>query len=384
VATTKPQEAIKRFITYPHQKLIEQGPTGASLLLHNGRQVDMRVQTPQAYGAMLQYFTGGKNHNIKLRERALSKGKSLNEYGIKDLKTKKVKEFKTEEELYAALGLDWIPPELREDRGEIDASFLHRLPKLVHLEDMRGDLHVHSSYDLESSHDVGTDDVGVCLTKAADLGYAYIGFSDHNPSVGKHTTDEIIAIMKKRKQKYEKLHMAWVKKSKKDVGMFVMCEVDILPDGKLALPNRAFEFVDAVIVSIHSSFALPKGEMTKRVLAALTAHPKVRIFGHPTARLLGNREGVDFDWGKVFATCKERDIALEINAAPQRLDVSDAVVVDGKKHGVRFCIDTDSHASENLTLMQYGVSVARRGWATKDDIVNTLDYNDFKKWLLPS
>ncbi|OGG30377.1 hypothetical protein A3A63_02950, partial [Candidatus Gottesmanbacteria bacterium RIFCSPLOWO2_01_FULL_46_9] len=382
VATTKPEEAIARFVTYPHQKLIEQGPTGASLLLHNGRQVDMRVQSPKAYGAMVQYFTGSKNHNIKLRELALAWGKSLNEYGIKDIKTKKVQEFKTEQDLYASLGLDWIAPELREGRGEIEASSAHKLPKLIELGDIRGDLHVHSSYDLDSSHDLGADSPAVCLSKAAELGYEYIGFSDHNPSVGNHSESEIISIMKKRKHDYEQQYYSWAKKAIKRVQMFLMCEVDILPDGKLALPDGAFEFVDAVVVSIHSSFAMNRDKMTKRVVAALTSHLKVRIFGHPTARLLGSREGVDFDWDNVFAICKERDIALEINAAPQRLDVPDTVVFDAKKEGIRFCINTDAHASENMTAMKYGVSVARRGWATKHDIVNCMEYNKFKKWLL--
>jgi DNA polymerase (family X) len=390
VATSKPEEVIARFVTYPHQKLIEQGPTGASLLLHNGRQVDMRVQSPKAYGAMLQYFTGSKNHNIKLRELALTRGKSLNEYGIKDVKTKKVTEFKTEQDVYASLGLDWIAPELREDRGEIEAALRsaegkpNGLPKLVEVSDIKGDLHVHSSYDLDSSHDLGADDAAVCLGKAAELGYEYVGFSDHNPSVGNHSASEIISIMEKRKHDYEQQYYSWVKKvlKKSPPQMFLMCEVDILPDGKLALPDGAFEFVDAVVVSVHSSFAMDRDQMTKRVVSALTSHPKVRIFGHPTARLIGKREGIELDWKKIFDVCKTRDIALEINAAPERLDVPDTVVYDAKKEGIRFCIDTDAHASQNMTAMKYGVSVARRGWATKHDIVNCMEYNKFKKWLM--
>jgi DNA polymerase (family X) len=382
VATTKPEEVIARFVTYPHEKLIEKGPTGASLLLHNGRQVDMRVQTPQAYGAMLQYFTGSKNHNIQLRELALSQGKSLNEYGIKDVKTHKVKEFKTEKDLYASLGLDWIPPELREDRGEIVASAGHKLPDLIKGGDIRGDLHVHSSYDLDSSHDLGADDMGACLRKAGDLGYEYIGFSDHNPGSGNHSAGEIVSIMKKRKLAYEKQYASWAKKTKKPVQYFLMCEVDILPDGKLALPEQAFEFVDAVVVSIHSSFALTRDQMTTRVITALSSHPKVRIFGHPTARLIGKRESIELDWKKIFDVCNSRDIALEINAAPERLDLPDSVVFDARKAGIHFCINTDAHSVSGLDSMQYGVSVARRGWTTKHDIRNTMEYNKFKEWLI--
>lgn len=382
VATTHPEEAIEHFITYPHQKLIEKGPTGASLLLHNGRQVDMRVQKPEAYGAMLQYFTGSKNHNIKLRELALSQGKSLNEYGVKDMKTKRLKEFKTEKELYASLGLDFVAPEMREDRGEIDDAKEHKLPTLVELDDIRGDLHVHSSYDLDSSHDVGADDAGVYFAKAASLGYEYVGFSDHNPSVGNHTKDEIVEIMKKRKEDYEKQFTSWTKKNKQPMNYFLMCEVDILPDGKLALPEKAFDYLDAAIASLHSSFTLAREQMTARVITALTTHPKVRIFGHPTGRLIGKRDGAELDWKKIFGVCKDRDIALEINASPERLDLPDSVVFDAKKFGIRFCIDTDAHASEAMELLPYGVSVARRGWLTKHDIVNTLAYNKFKDWLV--
>lgn len=163
-----------------------------------------------------------------------------------------------------------------------------------------------------------------------------------------------------------------------------MCEVDIQPDGMLALPSEAFDHVDAVVVSIHSSFTQGREMTTKRVVAALTSHPKVRIFGHPTGRLLTKREGVELDWNEIFAVCKERAIALEINAYPQRLDLPDTIVYDARKAGIRFCIDTDSHAAAQMDMMRYGVSVARRGWCQKDDIVNVMGYTDFEKWLVRS
>ena len=161
-----------------------------------------------------------------------------------------------------------------------------------------------------------------------------------------------------------------------------MCEVDIQPDGILALPEEAFDYVDAVVVSIHSSFTQPKAMTTKRVIAALTAYPKVRIFGHPTGRLLTKREGVEMDWKEVFSVCKERDIALEINALPQRLDLPDTIVYDARNAGIKFCINTDAHAIGQMDMMRYGVSVARRGWCEKRDIVNTTEYNEFKHWLI--
>ncbi|KKR86251.1 hypothetical protein A2875_00095 [Candidatus Gottesmanbacteria bacterium RIFCSPHIGHO2_01_FULL_46_14] len=377
VATKKPDVVVSHFVKYPHEKLIDEGPQGATLLLHSGRQVDLRVQNPAKYGAMLQYFTGSKNHNIKLRELALSKGLSLNEYGIKNVKTRRMRSFHSEVEFYKEIGLSWIPPELREDQGEVEAALRGKLPKLVELSDMKGDLHMHTDYDLEPSHNLGSDAFVKHLDKAVSLGYEYIGISDHNPSMTNHTKDQITQIMRKRKETYEQIHAAWGKR----VALFIMCEVDILPDGKLALPKEAFEYVDAVIVSIHSSFTQPRSEVTKRVVNALTAHPKVRFFGHPTGRLLTKREGVDLNWKEIFAVCKDQDIALEINAYPQRLDLPDTIVYDAVREGIKLCINTDAHAVDQMNMMKYGVSVARRGWATARDIVDTMEYNGFKKWL---
>lgn len=395
VATKKPSEAIDHFLRYPHQKLIEKGPTGASLLLSNGRQVDLRVQGPQAYGAMLQYFTGSKHHNIKLREYALAKGKSLSEYGIKVVKTGKLKKFATEEEFYKSLGMPWIPPELREDKGEIEAALrLSRhyvgiaqgkpanLPQLVGLHDVKGDLHIHTNYNLEPSHDLGANTLSEHLDKAAALGYEYLGISDHNPSITDHSLRQIVDIMKRRKAAYEHQYSSWSQRTKKRTHLLIMCEVDVLPDGKLALPDEAFEYVDAVITAVHSSFNQPKERMTQRILKGLTGHPKVRILGHPTGRLLGRRESYEVDWDKLFAVCKKEAIALEINAYPQRLDLPDTLVYDAVKAKIPLCINTDAHAVDQMDVMRYGVSVARRGWAQKDDIVNTLGYNAFSKWFL--
>lgn len=396
-STSQPEEIVAHFVAYPHQKIVEQGPSGATLILGNGRQVDLRVQRPEAYGAMLQYFTGSKHHNIKLREYALEKGLSLSEHGIKEVKSGRMRTFQTEEAFYKTLGLGYPPPELREDKGEIEAALRQAqgkpsgLPRLVELQDVRGDLHVHTSYDLEPSHDLGADPLEVCLDYALTLGYEYIGLSDHNPSISNHTSRQIVDIMKRRKDKYEQQYYSWVHKvskikrlnDQKLPKIFIMCEVDILTDGSLALPEEALEpeYVDAIIVSIHSSFTQERKTITQRIMRALTAYPQVRILGHPTGRMLGSREGVDADWSEIFAECKKGDIALEINAYPERLDLPDALVFDARKEGLKFCINTDAHAADQMQLMRYGVSVARRGWATKDDIVNTLGYNEFKKWL---
>ena len=384
VATNDPDKIIERFISFPHQKLIEQGPSGATLLLANGKQVDLRVQSPKAYGAMLQYFTGSKQHNIALREYALTKGLSLSEHGIKDLKTCKVRVFATEEQFYHHLGLDYVVPELREGRDEITMAKKHSLPTLIESGQILGDLHIHSSYDLHSSHDVGVSSVKEILETADILGYEYVGFSDHNPSVSNLSGSVITQIMKKRKKYYEQQYYSYttgVRKGKKATSLFVMCEVDIKPDGSLALPEDAFEFVDAVIVSLHSVFTQPRKQVTDRIIKALTSNSKVRIFGHPTGRLLGSREGVDADWKEVFAVVKEKNIALEINSFPERLDLPDGLVAVAKKMRVKFCINTDAHNKEHMNLMRYGVSVARRGGLGEEDVVNTYPYAKFVQWL---
>ncbi len=392
IITSNTQKAIDHFCAYRHEKIIEQGPTGASILLTNGRQVDMRVQAADSYGAMLQYFTGSKNHNIKLRTYALTKHKSLSEYGIKT--TKGLKKFSYEEDFYRELGMDWIPPELREDKGEIQAAIDHKLPHLVEDRDIKGDLHIHTSYDLDSSHDLGDSDITEVLDTASQLGYEYIGISDHNPSTGNHSENEIISIMKRRKEYYEDKYTSWKKKSNKStrlaengsskrVQLFIMLEIDIQPNGELSLPNEAFEYIDAAIISVHSSFQQSRTDMTKRVMKAMQTHPKIKIIGHPTGRLLTKREGYELEWKEIFAMCKQQNIALEINSHPYRLDLPDQLVHEAVFEHVPLVINSDTHAIDSMQFMPYGVSVARRGWATKDDIMNTLSYNKIKQWLMP-
>ncbi len=387
VATEKPDEVINFFLSYPKKrKIIEKGPTGASLLLQNGRQVDLRVQKPRTYGSMLQYFTGSKNHNIHLRELALKQNLSLSEYGITrsappggariaTSAKSGIKEYSTEESFYEALGMDWIPPEIREDSGEIEASVNHELPELVKLKDIKGDLHIHSDYPIEPSHDLGADPMEEIIKKAESLDYSYLGFSEHNPSVNNHSQEQIHEILRKRKEKIEQLKL-----TSKIVRVINLLEVDIQPDGKLSLTEDSLDLMDGVIASVHSRFNLPKDEMTERILKALE-HPQVRILGHPTGRLLGKREGYDVDWERVFDFCASHNKALEINAWPERLDLPDSLVRRAVEKKIKMIISTDAHAAGQMDLMTYGVSVARRGWAEKNDILNTLDYNEFYKWL---
>ncbi len=392
VATKNPAGVVAWFIKYPRtKKVIEKGPTGASILLSNNQQVDLRVQDPISFGAMLQYFTGSKNHNIKLRELALKKGLSLSEYGIKPInKTKnfklrtknfnlkkKIYEYPTEEEFYYALGLPLIPPEIREDRDEIEAALKKMLPNLLKTSDIKGDLHIHSDYNLEPSHDLGASSLSDLLKQAQELNYEYIGISDHNPSHTNHSQEQIINILKLRKSKFEQIMQST--KSVR-VHLFIMMETDILPDGQLPIPEEGFNYLDATIVSIHSSFNMDKEKMTERILKGLS-QPKARILAHPTGRLLGTREGYEVDWNRLFKYCKEKNKAVEINAYPNRLDLPDLLVREAIKQGVKLVINTDSHEASQMQLMQYGVSVARRGWAEKSDILNALPYNKFKDWL---
>jgi len=394
------QKVVDHFLKYPGKRSVEAaGDRKASILAAGNIRIDLRVQEAESYGSMLQYFTGSKAHNIKLRELALKKGYSLNEYGLKQIRNPKfeirnksktinsklkkentqddMRIFKNEEELYSFLGLQTPEPEIREGADEIEIAKNNKLPKLIDLKDIKGDFHTHSSYDLKPSHDLGINNYEEMTVKAKELRYEYIGFSEHNPKQSGQSEAEIIEIMKKRKADIDKVM------KKLEFPNFIGLEVDIMPGGELALPVQAIDYVDYLIVSIHSSFKMPIKEMTKRVLKAMS-YPKVKIFGHPTARLLGKRDGVDLDWDQIFDYVKKKNIALEINASPSRLDLPDTLVKEGKDLGVKFFIDTDAHAAVNMEWMKYGVYVARRGWLERGDVVNGWEVNKLRKWLLES
>jgi len=258
----------------------------------------------------------------------------------------------------------------------------HQIPNLVQKTNILGDFHIHTNYNLEPSHDLGTNSLEEILDTAEAMEYEYVGISDHNPSTGNHTEKQIIEILKKRKSYYEQHFYSWKKKNKKNIHIFIMLEIDILPNGKLAIPTKAFEYIDAAIISVHSSFQQTRGDMTNRIKSALICHPKIKILGHPTGRLLGKREGYEVDWPEIFDLCAKQNIAIEINAHPYRLDLPDALVQTAKKNKVLFAINTDSHDKESMNFMSYGVDVARRGWLTKDDIINTMQYNKLREWLM--
>ena len=351
VATDKPIEVLEHFTKYPDkQKIIEKGVISSSIVVPGGIQVDLMALPADSYGSLLQHFTGSKHHNIALREYALKKGLSLSERGIKNLKTGKVAKFKTEQEFYKALGMEYIPPELREDTGEIEIAIEHKLPKLVELTDVKADFHIHSDFDIESSHDLGDMSMQKIVDECSALGYEYLAFSEHNPSQAKHSEKQIVELLKEKREKVEQLNYSISKSGKKGVRkVFNSLEIDILPDGRIPVPDAGMETLDFAIVSIHSTFRLERASMTKRILSALS-HPKVRIFGHPTARKLNEREGVEINWPEVFDFCLKNNKWLEINSAPDRLDLPDTLVHEGVKLGVKFTFGTDTHHVQELKI----------------------------------
>lgn len=378
VASDSPRAVIAHFTKYPKKiRVLEAGEHTASLILPNDYQIDLMVQPPQSYGSLLQHFTGSKHHNIALREYALKQGLSLSEYGIK--KNQKLVKFSSEESFYNFLGLDYIPPELREDSGEIEAAKNHQLPRLVELSDIKGDLQIHSNIDIEPSHDLGTSSLAELSAVAVNLGYEYIGVTEHNPALAGHTPSQILDLMKKKSEIVYKFNSS-ENKNEKGVHIFNGLEIDIRTSGIRALPDAALDLLDYACVSIHSSFDLDKKAMTDRVLAALD-HPKVKFFAHPTARLLQQREGVELDWDRIFDFCLKNHKWLEIDGWPNRLDLPDSLAREAIKRGVKLVIDTDSHAADQLVYMRYGVAVARRAWATARDIVNTVNLTYMRQLL---
>ena len=387
VVSNQPKKVIEFFTSFPRaRQIIEAGENKARILIANDIQVDLMVEPPKSYGSLLQHFTGSKQHNIALREYALKKGMSLSEHGIKKTQNSKQKTFiySTEKKFYEAFGMVWIPPELREDKGEIELALENKLPKLVEPKDIKGDLHIHSDFDIETSHDEGRSNLEEIHEKAVSLGYEYIALAEHNPSASKHSDVEIIDLIKRKKKIVDQFNYSREKlktDSSKKVFIFNSLEVDIQPDGKRAVPDKALEYLDFAVVSVHSSFRMSKDKMTKRILTALD-HPKVKILGHPTGRKLLEREGYEIDWDKLFAFCVKNKKFLEINCWPDRLDLPDSLIREAIGAGTKLVINTDSHEVGDMDLMQYGVWTARRGWAKNNDIINCLSYNKINSKLM--
>lgn len=384
VASSNPEEAVEHFTKYPKAtRVLEKGQRSAAIIIPGSIQVDLMVSEPKGYGSLLQHFTGSKHHNIALRERAIKMGLSVSDYGIKKLKSKdnKLELFSDEVSFYKRLGLDYIPPEIREDAGEIDAALNHKLPELIELKDVKADLQIHSNFDIETSHDLGESSMEEIIDRAGELDYEYIAFTEHNPSKSKHNEKQIIDLLKRKREKVDQLNYSISKTKKNSVKkVFNSLEIDILTEGGLPVPDAGMETLDFALVSIHSSFKLARDEMTKRILSALV-HPKTKIFAHPTARKINEREGVDINWQEVFDFCLKNHKWIEINSDPARLDLPDVLVKEAVKKGVMLSFGTDAHHKDGMYNMEFGVNVARRGWCEKKNVVNCLSLVEFEKML---
>ncbi|MFH1381358.1 MAG: DNA polymerase/3'-5' exonuclease PolX [Chloroflexota bacterium] len=362
-------EVIKAFTSLPIVKeVIASGTTKASVIVAGGLQVDFRIVEHDAFGSLLQYFTGSKQHNINLRERARRQGLSLSEYGITEIATGKLEKYATEEAFYEQLGLTYIPPEIREGGKEIERAEKGTLPHLIEIGDIKGDLHIHSDWS------DGRADMETMVQAAKARGYEYVVIADHSAGRGiAHGLAEDVL----RKQMAE---IKALNEKIKGIRMLAGLEVDIRADGTLDMTDDVLGELDVVTASVHSGMNQTEEQMTRRILKAME-NPNVDIVGHPTARLLPDREPVAVDMEAVFQGALNTGTALEINASPSRLDLKDIHIYRARELGVKLVINTDAHAPEHFGLVRFGVGIARRGWCEAKDILNTRPLAELLKLL---
>jgi DNA polymerase (family 10) len=360
------QKIIHAFTHLPDVKeVLASGETKASVIVGGGVQIDLRVVEENSYGAALQYFTGSKGHNIHLRGIAKAKGIKINEYGV--FKGEKKIGGKEEKDVYQVLGMDWIEPELREDRGEIEAAQKGKLPKLIQEPEIRGDLHVHTQWS------DGTSSIEEIARAAQKRGYQYIAICDHSKSLRiAHGLDETRVL--KQIEEIDRIN-----EKLKGFQILKGTEVDILTDGKIDHPDKILQKLDYVVAAVHSAFKQEKEKMTKRIVRALE-NPLVHCLAHPTGRLLGARAPYEVDIDKVMETAKKYGKVLEVNATLERLDLDDVRCKKAKEMGIRMAIGTDSHHPDQLWMISLGVGVARRGWLESPDLLNTLTLKEILKW----
>jgi DNA polymerase (family 10) len=371
IADEARQKLIEHLLRFPGlMDVIAQGDNKVSFRHRNGMQVDVRLLPPESFGAAMQYFTGSKVHNVALRQRALKMGFTLNEYSLSKVvggvEDEKPVARKTEEEIYARLKLDFIPPELRENLGEIEAAAAHTLPALLTLSDMRGDVHMHT---VETD---GRNTIEEMAEAARERGYEYMAITDHskNLAMANGLTDERALAHIER--------IRAVEKKMKGIRIFAGIEVDILGDGSLDLSDSVLEQMDIVIASVHSHFNQDRATMTERLLKAV-ANPNTSLIGHPTGRLLLRRDAYQFDLDAVLKAAAKHKVAMELNSYPDRLDLGDVHLRLAKQHGVKIVINTDSHHTSHMEKLRYGVTQARRAWLKKEDVLNTLPVAKFAR-----
>jgi DNA polymerase (family 10) len=356
---------LDRILTFPGiTEVLARGGNKVSFRLRPGMQVDVRTLKPESYGAALQYFTGSKAHNVAIRQRALKMGYTLSEYALSRLADGSRVAGATEQEIYRALNLDYIPPELRENQGEIEAAEQHALPRLIELKDLRGDVHMHT---VETD---GRCTIEEMIGAARERGYEYMAITDHSKNLAfANGLDDKRAV-----EHAGKIRVAG--KNADGLKVFAGIEVDILADGELDLSPAVLDEMDLVIASIHSHFDQEPRQLTDRLLRAITSG-HISILGHPTGRILLRREGYDFDLEAIFRAAAEHQVAMELNAYPDRLDLCDRHLKMAKERAVKIVINTDSHHTSHLEKIRFGVLQARRGWLTPNDVLNTLPAAEF-------
>ncbi len=372
VTSSSPTAVMDAFVGLPQvAEVLGKGGTKASVRHREGLQMDLRVVEPECFGAALLYFTGSKQHNIRIREMAVKKGLKISEYGVFDGATGRRVAGGTEEEVYAAIGLPWIAPELREDSGEVEAGLRGELPALIEPGDIRGDLHCHTRAS------DGHHTIEALVKEAARRGYEYVIVSDHSRSATVArglSAEEMLAHARKVRAAQKRF---------KDIAVLAGTECDILPDGSMDYPDAVLASLDLVVGAVHSRFKQPRAEMTERICRALE-NPYVNILAHPTGRLIGERDPYELDLDKVLRTAKQHGKAVEINSHPRRLDLNDVHARRARELGVLVAINTDTHTLDQLETIQLGVSTARRAWLGKAEVINTWPLKKLRAWVARS
>jgi DNA polymerase (family X) len=358
VAATDPAPIMAAFRDLPQvREVLGSGDTKTSVRLHNGVQVDLRVLEPNRWGTALQYFTGSQAHNVELRELALKQGWSLNEYALKSTRGEETRTFADEEGVYAALGLEWIPPELREAHGEIAAAQKHRLPKLIERDDIKGEMHAHSTYS------DGRNTLAEMAAAAVERGYRFFAFTDHSESLG------VTGGMSAETWRRQREELAGVRAQFPSLLILQGAEVEVRADGSLDYPDELLAEMDVVVAAVHVSHRQPREQITQRALNALR-NPHVDILAHPSGRLIGRREASEADLDQIISVAAETGTLLEINAHWLRLDLDDTHARRALELGVPLVINTDAHSPADMDNLEYGIAVARRAWATAKDVAN--------------
>jgi len=365
VVSKNPEKVMDFFVSLPGiVKVWGKGTTKASVRMKEEFDMDIRVVSKKSYGSALQYFTGSKEHNIVLRKIAIDKRLKLSEYGL--FKGAKMIAGKNEKEIYEKLGMDWMPPEMRENQGEIEAALKHQLPKIIGYEDIKGDLHCHIKW--AGRWDGGANSIEEMAEIAQKMGYEYLGIASHTKFLKiEHGLDE--KRLEQRDKAIDRLNQK-LKIGNCKLKILKGCEANILNDGTIDIKDEALKKLDFVIAGVHSNFKMPKEKMTERIINAMK-NPNVDIISHPTGRILKRRDEYQIDFDKILRAAKETGTILEINSYPERLDLNDQNIRRAKEAGVKMVINTDAHHKDQLRFIEFGIAQARRGWAEKEDIINT-------------